>query len=86
MFHESRLVNWAKVHAKGVSSKQRYLYGNQAYGVSIAIILPNKGNFLNPAEERTSYSVSTEPQSNGASVRYLCNGINSETSSINGQV
>lgn len=59
MFHESRLVNWAKVHAKGVSGKQRYLYGDQAYG---------------------------EPQSNGASVRYVFNGIDSETSSINGQV
>ncbi len=51
MVIESLLVQWAEVNAKGEDGKQRYLYGNQAYGTSAAIISPFRGNLIDSRQE-----------------------------------
>lgn len=55
---ELQLVRWADVSAKGLDGKQRYLYGNQAYGVSSAIISPFKGNLISSQEECMNHMLS----------------------------
>ena len=55
---ETHLVDWAMQHAKGQDGGQRYLYGNQAYGVSPAIISPFKGNLITRNQELMNHVLS----------------------------
>lgn len=45
------LVGWAQQHAKNKAGKQMYLYGNQAYGNSDAIVTAFGGNIINSMKE-----------------------------------
>lgn len=51
MLLETMVCNWAEEHAKGVDGTPKYLYGDQAYHVSPAVISPWKGNFIDRLEE-----------------------------------
>ncbi|SPO30479.1 uncharacterized protein UTRI_05218 [Ustilago trichophora] len=55
MVIETHLVAWAAENAKGEDGEQRYLYGDQAYGVSPAIISPFKGNLITRNQELTNH-------------------------------
>lgn len=52
MAKETLLVQWAERSARGEDGTQRYLYGDQAYSVSAAIISPFKGNLLDSRQQK----------------------------------
>ena len=58
MVIETELVRWAERHAKGEEGQQRYLYGNQVYGVSPAIISLWKGNLADRNQELMNHMLS----------------------------
>ena len=55
---KSMLVEWAVEHAKGEDGEQRYLYGDQAYGILPAIILPFRRNLVDREHKVFNYLMS----------------------------
>lgn len=49
--NETLIAAWAEEHAKGQDGTERYLYGDQAYIVSSAVISPFRGNFIAAHED-----------------------------------
>lgn len=55
---ELKLVQWAQEHARGIDGEPRYLYGDQSYSVSAAVIAPFKGNFITRNQMLTNHIMS----------------------------
>lgn len=58
MAADMNLVAWAHWHAKTESSKQLYLFGDQAYGNSVAIITKFWGNIINSMQAEFNHIMS----------------------------
>ncbi|SPO23268.1 uncharacterized protein UTRI_01946 [Ustilago trichophora] len=55
---ETKLVQWAERHAKNEDGEQLYLFGDQAYGVSQAILTKFRGNIISSYQADFNYIMS----------------------------